>query len=68
MVSSFRICDESDALVFVGVCFDNENIPLNVNGPVEDARKLIEHCRAEDVKSRPTMEDVVKEMETWDLT
>ncbi|KIL60384.1 hypothetical protein M378DRAFT_919205 [Amanita muscaria Koide BX008] len=34
----------------------------------KDARQLIERCRAEDPKSRPTMEDVVKEMETWSLS
>ncbi|KIL55450.1 hypothetical protein M378DRAFT_17932 [Amanita muscaria Koide BX008] len=57
------------AVLFHSVCFDGDNIPLNnVNGPVENARKVIERCRAEDAKSRPTMEDVVKEMETWDLT
>ncbi|KAM6491621.1 hypothetical protein JOM56_013013 [Amanita muscaria] len=59
------------AVLFRSVCFDGDNAnipPNNDNGPVKDARKLIKRCRAKDRKSRPTMEDVVKKMETWDLT
>ncbi|KIL61761.1 hypothetical protein M378DRAFT_166556, partial [Amanita muscaria Koide BX008] len=41
-----------------------ENLPDRL---VEDAKQLIERCRAEYPASQPTMEDVVKEMETWDL-
>ncbi|KIL63744.1 hypothetical protein M378DRAFT_164198 [Amanita muscaria Koide BX008] len=44
---------------------DNENLP---NRLVEDAIQLIGRCRVKDLKSRPTMENVVKEMETWNLT
>ncbi|KIL60406.1 hypothetical protein M378DRAFT_168138 [Amanita muscaria Koide BX008] len=53
--------------LFYEVCFrgDDENTSHRLVG---DARRLIERCRAEDLKSRPTMEDVVKEMETWNLT
>ncbi|KAM6499341.1 hypothetical protein JOM56_004849 [Amanita muscaria] len=53
--------------LFDKVCFDghSENAPSQL---VDDARQLIERCRAKDPKSRPTMEDVVKEMETWNLT
>ncbi|KIL60421.1 hypothetical protein M378DRAFT_920865 [Amanita muscaria Koide BX008] len=55
------------AYLFDEVCFrgHNENTP---NHLVEDASQLIERCRAMDLKSQPTMEDVVKEMETWNLT
>ncbi|KAM6499590.1 hypothetical protein JOM56_005098 [Amanita muscaria] len=55
------------AHLFYEVCFrrHKKNRP---NRLVEDATQLIKRCRAEDPKSRPTMEDVVKEMETWDLT
>ncbi|KIL65365.1 hypothetical protein M378DRAFT_10768 [Amanita muscaria Koide BX008] len=55
------------AKLFLSVCFDdnNESLPHHL---VKDARQLIERCRAEDPKSRPTMENVVKEMETWNLT
>ncbi|KIL58351.1 hypothetical protein M378DRAFT_319430 [Amanita muscaria Koide BX008] len=55
--------------LFHSVCFDgdDENVPPNnINGPVEDVKTLIERCQ--DAKSRLTMEVVVKEMETWDLT
>ncbi|KIL59231.1 hypothetical protein M378DRAFT_14939 [Amanita muscaria Koide BX008] len=53
--------------LFEKVCFrdDNENLP---NDLVEDVRRLIERCRVEDPKSRPSMENVVNEMEAWDLT
>ncbi|KIL59235.1 hypothetical protein M378DRAFT_1013703 [Amanita muscaria Koide BX008] len=53
--------------LFRSVCFDgyNDNHP---NHLVKDAKKLIKQCRAKNLKSRPTMENVVKEMETWHLT
>ncbi|KIL57329.1 hypothetical protein M378DRAFT_395786 [Amanita muscaria Koide BX008] len=59
------------AELFHEVCFGDENtlkqylLPSRVK---EDSRQLIERCRALDWKSRPTMKDVVKEMETWKLT
>ncbi|KIL60403.1 hypothetical protein M378DRAFT_168132 [Amanita muscaria Koide BX008] len=49
----------------VCVCDHNENLSDRL---VEGARQLINRCRAEDLKSRPTMQDVVMEMETWNLT
>ncbi|KIL63733.1 hypothetical protein M378DRAFT_656575 [Amanita muscaria Koide BX008] len=52
------------------VCFEDGNsvikqyfLPNHVN-----ARRLIGRCHAKDLKSRPTMEDVVKEMETWNFS
>ncbi|KIL60412.1 hypothetical protein M378DRAFT_920208 [Amanita muscaria Koide BX008] len=55
------------ANLFDKVCFDghNENTPKRL---VDDARQLIKRCRAEHPKRQPAMEDVVKEMETWNLT
>ncbi|KAM6499292.1 hypothetical protein JOM56_004800 [Amanita muscaria] len=55
------------ANLFDKVCFrgHNENTP---NHLVDDASQLIKRCRAKDPKSQPTMDDVVKEMETWNLT
>ncbi|KIL59135.1 hypothetical protein M378DRAFT_15007, partial [Amanita muscaria Koide BX008] len=52
------------ASLFQEVCFGghNENLP---NLLVEPAMQLIKRCHAKD---RPTMKDVVKEMETWNLT
>ncbi|KAM6499298.1 hypothetical protein JOM56_004806 [Amanita muscaria] len=52
------------ANLFDKVCFDghNENTPKRL---VNSARQLIKRCRG---KRRPTMEDIVKEMETWKLT
>jgi serine/threonine protein kinase len=49
------------------MCFrgHNENTPTRL---AQDAKQLIERCRTKDPKRRPTMEDVVKEMETWSLT
>ena len=50
------------------MCFQGRNENLS-NRLVEDARQLIERCRVKDPeRPEPTMKDVVKEMETWDLT
>jgi hypothetical protein len=49
------------------VCFEGHNENLS-NRLVEDGMQLIERCGAGDPESQPTMEDVVKEMETLDLT
>ncbi|KIL60410.1 hypothetical protein M378DRAFT_168146 [Amanita muscaria Koide BX008] len=54
--------------LFDEVCFGGHNEDTPNHGLVEDTRQLIERCRAADPKRRPTMEDVVKEMETWNLT
>ncbi|KIL56546.1 hypothetical protein M378DRAFT_466377 [Amanita muscaria Koide BX008] len=54
------------ARLFHQVCFGGHNANLS-NRLVEDAREIIERCRGKDPESQPTMEDVVKEMETWDL-
>ncbi|KIL60389.1 hypothetical protein M378DRAFT_919280 [Amanita muscaria Koide BX008] len=53
------------AMLFHRVCFGghNENFHSRLGEP---ALQLIERCR--DSQSRPTMEDVIKEMETWNLT
>ncbi|KAM6491571.1 hypothetical protein JOM56_012963 [Amanita muscaria] len=55
------------ANLFNKMCFDGHNEDTR-NRLFDDARELVERCRAEDLKRRPTMEDVVKEMETWNLT
>ncbi|KIL59143.1 hypothetical protein M378DRAFT_275298 [Amanita muscaria Koide BX008] len=63
------------ARLFHSVCFEGCNANLSnrlvkdaSNRLINDAMQLIERCRAKDSKSRPTMEDVVQEMETWGLT
>ncbi|KIL57795.1 hypothetical protein M378DRAFT_171305, partial [Amanita muscaria Koide BX008] len=33
----------------------------------EDAWQLIQRCCAEDPESRPTIDEVVQEMESWDM-
>ncbi|KIL57938.1 hypothetical protein M378DRAFT_356572 [Amanita muscaria Koide BX008] len=55
------------ANLFDKVCFAGYN-GRRSDRLVKDASQLIERCRSEDPKSRPTMEDVVKEMETWSLS
>ncbi|KIL59238.1 hypothetical protein M378DRAFT_1013927 [Amanita muscaria Koide BX008] len=50
--------------LFQKVCFRGDD-PKHL---VEDVRRLIEGCCAKGPKSRPSIETVVKEMETWDLT
>ncbi|KIL63711.1 hypothetical protein M378DRAFT_164138 [Amanita muscaria Koide BX008] len=57
---------------FRTVCFNGDDENLNLidngnlpNGIVEDVRQLIERCAAPDP---PTMEDIVKEMERWNLS
>ncbi|KAM6491559.1 hypothetical protein JOM56_012951 [Amanita muscaria] len=51
--------------LFSVVCFSGRYKNLS-NRLVEDAMQLIHRCCAKE--DQPTMEDVVKEMETWDLT
>ncbi|KIL60448.1 hypothetical protein M378DRAFT_917192 [Amanita muscaria Koide BX008] len=55
------------ANIFREVCFggDNINLPKHL---VKDAKKLIKRCHATNPQKRATIADVVKEMETWDLT
>ncbi|KIL65367.1 hypothetical protein M378DRAFT_161980 [Amanita muscaria Koide BX008] len=55
------------AELFQKVCFDDdhEKLPKHL---VEDARRLMERCCAEDPKSRPTVENIVQEMELWNIT
>ncbi|KAM6489684.1 hypothetical protein JOM56_014855 [Amanita muscaria] len=55
------------AELFQEVCFSSDNENLS-NHLVEHARQFIERCRVEDPEKQPTMEDVVKEMDTWNLT
>ncbi|KIL56076.1 hypothetical protein M378DRAFT_166538, partial [Amanita muscaria Koide BX008] len=52
--------------LFHEVCFKGRGENLS-NRLVDDALQLINRCRAKDPKSRPTMKDVVTEMETWNL-
>ncbi|KAM6499339.1 hypothetical protein JOM56_004847 [Amanita muscaria] len=54
-------------LLFHEVCFGGRNETPS-NPLAQDARQLIERCRANDPESQPIMEDIVKEMETWNLT
>jgi hypothetical protein len=49
------------------VCFDGAEDNLT-NHLVENAEQLIKQCRSTNPKIQPTMEEVVKEMETWNLT
>ncbi|KIL56535.1 hypothetical protein M378DRAFT_466174 [Amanita muscaria Koide BX008] len=53
------------ALLFRRVCFGRHHSVKRSDRLVEDVMELIERCHTE---SQPTMEDVVKEMETWNLT
>ncbi|KIL67190.1 hypothetical protein M378DRAFT_296449 [Amanita muscaria Koide BX008] len=53
--------------LFHEVCFKGGQKIVS-NRLVEDARQLIKRCRAKDPESRPTMKDVVTEMEAWNLT
>ncbi|KIL56149.1 hypothetical protein M378DRAFT_172959, partial [Amanita muscaria Koide BX008] len=52
--------------LFHSVCFDGRNEKPS-NRLVKYARQLIKRCRAKNLKSRPTMKEVVTEMETWNL-
>ncbi|KIL57819.1 hypothetical protein M378DRAFT_171262, partial [Amanita muscaria Koide BX008] len=54
------------ARLFHELCFRSRKENPS-NGLANDAMQLIKRCDAKDQKSQPTMEDVVKEMETWNL-
>ncbi|KAM6499257.1 hypothetical protein JOM56_004765 [Amanita muscaria] len=58
------------ASLFHKVCFQGgdtlkQRLPMGLH---KDARQLILRCSAKDWESRPTMDQVVKEMEKWDLS
>ncbi|KIL60163.1 hypothetical protein M378DRAFT_953375 [Amanita muscaria Koide BX008] len=68
--------------LFYEMCFDSqishEDRIYNIRDPVasrpsepeilDDEWQLIQRCCAEDPKSRPTMDVIVREMEAWDIT
>ncbi|KIL57941.1 hypothetical protein M378DRAFT_15901 [Amanita muscaria Koide BX008] len=64
---TYRANISAFANLFDEVCFNAHNEKRS-NRIVKHARQLIERCRVQYPKRRPTMEGVVEEMETWNLT